>query len=296
MIALTGSTGFIGSYIADSLPFPQKRLLRQSLSASKKYTSVLGDFSNSQDIETLVDDVQSLIHLAWMNNPWNSNHDISNDIVQNLLPSVKLFEIFAKKNPNGHIIFASTGGNMYQGKPPYTELDPPKPWSSYSINKLAAEHYLRSFCSRYGVRATVMRISNPYGIILPPTRTNGLIGVIFAKLLNNESLNIFDSLKSVRDYIHLEDLKKAFLAIIKNPPNSGEFRLFNISSGLGYSLEDVIHLIEKVTHKKIAMNFVNAKNDPTLSVLSPNYIKETLHWEPLIHLEEGLEMMWKSKK
>lgn len=295
MIALTGSKGFIGSYIADSLPFPQKRLVRHSLSSlNKKCTLVLGDLSNQRDIETLVEDTQTLIHLAWMNNPWNSNRDVSNDITQNLVFSVKLFETFAKKNPKGHIIFASTGGNMYKGKIPFTELDPPRPWSSYSINKLAAEQYLHSFCEHYGISATVMRISNPYGILLPSSRTNGLIGVIFAKLLNNESLNIIDSLKSIRDYIHLDDLKKAFHTIIQNPPSSGEFRLFNISSGVGYTLEEVLHLIEKVTHKKILKNFVNANVSPTASVLSPKFIKEKLSWEPQINLEEGLGMMWKN--
>lgn len=293
MIALTGSTGFIGSYIANSLPFPQKRLIRHPTS-SDSYISIQGDLNNHSDLEALVDKAEILIHLAWINNPWTANRDINHDISQNLISTVQLFEIFAKKNPKGHIIFASTGGNMYEGKPQIanTEEDPPKPWSSYSVNKLASEHYLRFFCAKYGIRGTVMRISNPYGIVLPSTRTNGLIGVIFAKLMNNETLNIIDSLESVRDYLHLEDLQEAFKLIIKNPPIAGQFRLFNVSSGVGYNLQEIMNLVEQITEKKILKNFSNAHRVPTWSVLSPKYIKDSLGWEPKIDLTQGLKEMW----
>lgn len=295
MIALTGSTGFIGHYIADDLPFPQKRLIRHPTFRRESFIPILGDLNNINDIERLVDGTNTLIHLAWMNNPWNSNRDVGNDIHQNLVSSVRLFEAFAKKNPDGHIIFASTGGNMYKGDKVFTEEDTPKPWSSYSINKLSAELYLQSFCLRYGIKATVLRISNPYGLILPPSRTNGLIGVIFAKLLADEPLNIIDSLQSVRDYVHLNDLKAAFNAVINKSPANGEFRLFNISSGIGYSLQEVMDTIEEVSQKTISKKFANSHCSPSWSVLSSKYIEEKLSWKPKTSLKEGLEAMWKNR-
>lgn len=296
MIAITGSTGFIGHYIVDSLPSPQKRLVRKKPLVSNSYTPIIGDLNQTTSIESLVSDTNTLIHLAWVNNPWNSNQDIENDIQLNLVSSIRLFETFAKKNPKGHVIFASTGGNMYRENKPSSELDLPKPWSSYSINKLSAEQYLQSFCSCYGIRTTVLRISNPYGVILPSNRTNGLIGVIFAKLLQDEPLKIIDSLQSVRDYLHLEDLKSAFQAVIKTPPSEGEFRLFNVSSGIGHSLQDVMDLIESVTGKQIQKTFANSTCSPSTSILSPKYMEEKLQWKPHIHLREGLEMMWKNRQ
>lgn len=294
MIALTGSTGFIGSYISKFLPFPQKRLIRHS-SSSDSFIPIHGDLNNLNDLEILVDNVETLIHLAWINNPWTANHNINHDISKNLILTAQLFEIFAKKNPNGHIIFASTGGNMYQGKFQIlsTEQDMPQPWSSYSINKLAAEHYLRFFCTKYGIKASVLRISNPYGRMSSSFSTKGLISEIFNKLMNHGVLNIYDSLGSVRDYLHLEDLKEAFQLVIKNPPKSGEFRLFNVSSGYGYNIEQIIQLIEKITGKKVI------KNDPSTckaswSVLSSQLIRETLNWEPKITLEAGLKRMWET--
>jgi UDP-glucose 4-epimerase len=293
MVAITGTTGFIGSYIVDFLPFPQKRLIRRP-TTSTKFLAIQGDLNNHSDLETFVEGTDTLVHLAWINNPWTANRDINHDIGQNLISTVHLFETFAKKNPHGHIIFVSTGGNMYEKNrlEPATELDTPKPWSSYSINKLSAEHYLRFFCTRYGIKGTVMRISNPYGVILPSSRTNGLIGVIFAKLLNNEPLNIIDSLESVRDYLHLDDLKEAFNAIVRNPPSTGDFRIFNVSSGIGYSMQEVMQMIEQITDRKIIKNFINANCSPSWSVLSHQSIKKTLYWEPKITLKEGLMRMW----
>lgn len=293
MIAITGSTGFIGSYVSNALPFPQKRLIRHP-SSTHSFIPIQGDLNNHSDLENLVEDTQTLIHLAWINNPWTANRDKNHDIAHNLIATVQLFEIFAKKNPKGHIIFASSGGNMYQGdnQIPFTELEAPKPWSSYSINKLAAEHYLRLFCAQYGVKGTIMRISNPYGILLPSTRTNGLIGVIFTKLIHHEPLNVIDSFQSVRDYLHLEDLTQAMHLILKNPPLEGECRTFNISSGKGYSLQEILDRIEIITDKKIVKNLMNAQCSPTWSVLSSQSIKSKLNWEPTISLQEGLERMW----
>src|SRR4029077_10960137 len=117
-----------------------------------------------------------------------------------LMPTLSLFRRYAELNPEGHIIFASSGGNIY-GKFPeagfFTEEDIPRPLSLYSYLKLAAEHHLPLLADTYGVRATVMRISNPYGVLLPGNRGQGLIGIAFSKLLAKEPLEIFDSLDVV---------------------------------------------------------------------------------------------------
>lgn len=209
--------------------------------------------------------------------------------------SYQLFQAFAEMNPQGHIIFASTGGNMYSTEPPYvprTELDLPLPASIYSIQKLSIEHHLRLICQKHGVKGTVLRISNPYGSILPSCRSQGLIGVTFSKLLSNESLHIIDSPESVRDYLHLDDLISAFNLVIKQHPKQGEFRLFNLSSGRGNSLIEVLNLIEEVTQRKIKKEYSYHHLKPSWSVLSSEKIKMALEWIPKIDLKQGLTKMW----
>lgn len=301
MLAITGYSGFIGKAISDFLPFPQKRFIRnrrEEDSPSIKY--YVGELQKHEDLESFIQDTTTLIHLACKSTPRNSKDASTKPFVEDLLPSIDLFETFAKYNPQGHIIFASTGGNMYKATLPHvarTEADLPMPGSSYSIQKLAAEEELRLLCNVYGISATILRISNPYGVILPKTRGQGIIGVTFSKILANEPLQIFDSPYSVRDYLYIDDLIDAFKRIVEKPPKAGECRLFNVGSGVGYSLTAVLNLIEKVTGVEIKKEYLPSsqipQNQASWSVISPALIREKLGWVPNITLEDGLRIMWK---
>lgn len=298
MIAITGASGFIGNYIADRLDFPQKRLSRQEKhndSKKRLHKWIKGDFEKTEELDDFIKDSPTLVHLAWSSYPRNPKLDIQHEIQRNLIPTIRLLEAFAKINPGGHIIFSSTGGNMYDPTPngiPRTEEHSPCPQSSYGIQKLAAENYLRLFCQIYSLRATILRISNPYGVLLPKQRTQGLIGVAFAKLLANEPLQIFDHLESVRDYIHLDDVTRAFALSIQHPPKVKECRVLNVCSGVGHPISEVLHLVERTTGRSIIKQFSDVSFSlPTWSVLSYQKIKQTLGWIPTINLQEGIKRM-----
>jgi len=298
MIALTGATGFIGSYIAKRLPGPIKILSRQSQRPDLSNPShhwIKGNLCDPSSLHTFVQSSPVLIHLACSTTPRTSDTNWIPDIHNNVIPSVNLFEAYAKSNPEGHIIFSSTGGNMYPLGPhasPFSEDDNPSPRSGYGIHKLSIEHYLRILCENYRLRGTILRISNPYGTLLPTHRAQGLIGVAFAKILANEPLNIVDSLHSVRDYIHLDDLLKAFELSITSPPQQGECRIFNVGSSQGHSLKAVLNLIEKTTDQTLKKNIPPSLPPPSVSILSFEKIQKTLGWAPKITLEDGIQRMW----
>lgn len=299
MIAITGASGFIGSYVSNRIPYPQKRLTRKAIekdAESVKHVWVQGDLTNRRDVQHFIQDCSTLIHLACTTVPRSSNLDMGQDIQENLISTVRLFETFAKSNPSGHIIFSSSGGNMYSAMQKgnlHTEESLPQPQSSYGINKLAAENYLRLLCKMYGIKGTVLRISNPYGVLLPKQRIQGLIGVVFAKLLANEPIDIFDSPESVRDYIHLNDLTKAFELAILHPPSEGECRIFNVSSCVGHTISEVLTLIEEVTGQKINKRYpLEVLPTASWSVLGYQKIKQALGWAPRISLQDGLRNMW----
>lgn len=305
VLAITGSSGFIGGYVSKLLPFPQTRLVRKAVKESSdgNIRFVVGDLSSQEAIENFLEGAKSLIHLAWGGSPRTPLDKIQDDIQDYLIPTYHLFRRFAEKNPQGHIIFSSSGGNIYgnsPGKVGFSEEDIPCPLSSYSLLKLNAENYLPLLCEKFGVRATIMRISNPYGTLLPGTRGQGLIGVAFSKILANEPIKIFDDLNTIRDYLHLRDLSRAFQAILDNPPKNGVCNIYNVSSFNGYSIRSVLKLMEEITTHPVNIllekDVQTLSSSPKKSILSNEKIKNELAWQPKTSLKEGLEEMWHDLK
>lgn len=298
MLAITGVTGFIGSYVAKHISFPLRVFVRRKdqMDVSSFAQVCEGDLRHPEALQPFVANTKCLIHLACSSNPRQSHESFTRDLEDNLIPTMRLFEAYAQKNPDGHIIFASTGGNMYADQMnalPKTEADLPAPRSAYAVHKLAAENYLRLIAATYKIRATILRISNPYGTLLPRARAQGLIGVAFAKLLASEVLDIFDSMETARDYVHLDDVASSFSLVIHNPPQIGQTSLYNISSGKGATISEVIGLIENATGSQFQVNYPSESRQkaPSSSILSFEKAKIALGWEPKITLKEGILRM-----
>lgn len=295
MLALTGATGFIGRYLMQSVP--DAKVLTRNVEVARKWpNAVEGDLLNARDRYRFVQGCSTLIHLACTSNPRYPITHFSADLEQNLIPTAELFETYARLNPEGHIIFASTGGNMYddETKIAHTEEEVPKPRSSYAVHKLAAEHHLRLIAASYGIRATILRISNPYGTLLPKERGQGLIGIAFSKLLAEEPVTLFDAKETLRDYIHLEDIAKCFLAAVEKAPDAGTTRLLNVSSGVGTSIAELLALAESITGLKFKIECAPESNHkrPSYSILCNSKAQHALQWQPQIPLEVGLQTTW----
>ncbi len=299
MLAITGSTGFIGSHILPYLSGPYRALVRRPEQVLSKKTHLLGDMENAHDIEALVKGTDTLVHLACTTNPRTSNRDIPADIAQNLISSARLFESFYTANPGGHILFVSTGGAMYDlyaHRKPIREDAPAAPWSSYGIHKLAAEHYLEMLARQHKGRATILRIGNPYGVLLPSQRGQGLIGVAMAHLKEKKTLSLLDAPGTVRDYVHLHDVAQAFLLALKKPGAKSELQRFHVGSGEGHSIKDVLKAIEKASGLRLKTEIVPVakKMQASYNVLDCGRIKNELGWQPTITFEEGIARLWRS--
>lgn len=298
MLAITGVTGFIGSYVAKRLPYPLRAFVRdKSQVLTQPFSQIIeGDLRHPEGLHSFVANSECLIHLACSSNPRLSHESFTRDLEDNLIPAMRLFEAYAKENRGGHIVFASTGGNMYADQMntvPKTEAELPAPRSAYGVHKLAAENYLRLIAATYQIRATILRISNPYGTLLPRARAQGLIGVAFAKLLAGEPLDVFDSMETSRDYVHLEDVANCFSLVIQKAPEIGQTDLYNISSGRGAAISEVISLIEGATGAQFKVNYPpeSRQKTPSSSILSFEKAKINLGWEPKISLKEGISRM-----
>jgi UDP-glucose 4-epimerase len=149
------------------------------------------------------------------------------------------------------------------------------------------------------LRATVLRIGNAYGCLLSAECRQGLIGVAMARLLAGQPVRVIGPLSTVRDYIHVDDVARAFhsaLAADDRLSATSNFRVFNIGSGEGCSVAGVLEIIGQVTGLDIATETSGfgaaiISSVPRI-VLDVSKATRELGWAPRVGLREGIATLY----
>lgn len=294
-----GGGGFIGSHLSEALlnlgydvtvlDRPQARYLDKVRRAGAKIIN--GDFLNAYDLETAIVGSEVLYHLISTTVPQTANNDPLFDAETNLLGTVKLLQE-VKKAQVKKVVFTSSGGTVY-GVPkevPIKETHPMEPISAYGVSKLAIEKYLHLYEALYDMGYCVLRISNAYGERQPITETQGVIPAFLDRIIKNEPIKIWGDGTIVRDYIHVQDIVNALIkaAVYKEP-----IGVFNIGSGRGYSLNELVEIVTKVTGKATKVSYVSGRPfDVPINVLDVSQAKTHLGWIPTIEIDKGIKRMY----
>jgi UDP-glucose 4-epimerase len=197
------------------------------------------------------------------------------------------------------IVFSSTAATY--GEPerqPILETDPTRPTNPYGASKLAIDTALAEYARMFGIGGVSLRyfnVAGAYGTYgeRHTVETHIIPNVLQVPLGRRESVSIFgtdyptDDGTCVRDYIHVVDLAEAhLLALEACAPSTHE--IFNLGSGSGYSVREVIDVCRSVTGSPIpAVESPRRPGDPAVLIASSAKISERLGWKP----ERGLETM-----
>jgi len=303
-IGITGGKGFIGGQLFRHLAREgagDLRLVVRSPSLAMEGMAlpeaevVIGDLSSAQVCEEFVADLEVIVHLAHCNSPATSERDLPGDARQNLVATLNLLQAVRSAGRCPHLVYYSSGGAIYApraGGVPYRETDDCAPLSSYGIQKLAAEHYLRVLAAKGHLTAAVLRVGNAYGQLLPVTRMQGLIGVAIHALFDGQPIRLFGDLENVRDYVHVEDVCRATSLVLRAP---APFAIFNIGTGVGHSVRQVLQLIEQAVGVTARYETTSAAAEtgglPEWSVLDVGKARSELGWRPEIALADGIARM-----
>ncbi len=301
---ILGGGGFIGSHLADALLengydvviFDKINFSRKNIKHNiGKIKIIEGDFNNEVDLKGALGGIDIAFHLVSSTLPANSNDNPIYDVETNLVSSLRFLNE-ALINKISKIIFISSGGTVY-GIPerlPIKEYHPRKPICSYGIIKKTIEDYLYMFEKLYGLNYTIFRLSNPYGERQNPDVAQGVIPVFLKKILKNETIEIWGDGKIERDYIYIKD---AVSALIKSLSSNTNERIFNLGSGIGYSLNDILEIIEKVSGKKAKVIYKEKRNiDVPINILDNKLISETLDWIPGTDINTGIKITYEYLK
>jgi UDP-glucose 4-epimerase len=292
-----GGGGFIGSAVTDRLLLdgalvriferPRVRPYR-NFKADERVEWITGDFLSTYDVSNAINGVDVVLHMVSTTLPKNSNDDPIYDVQTNVVGTLQVLNAMVAHNVR-KIVFISSGGTVY-GSPKYLPIDeahPTDPLVSYGVTKLIIEKYLHLYEYMHGLKAIILRVANVYGERQRIETAQGAVGVFLHHSLSGKPIEIWGDGSVIRDYIHISDVAEACVQAIAY---SGSKSVFNISSGSGTSLNELIVIIEETLNKSIERYYFPARPfDVPVNVLSNDLARAELHWSPSISLREGIK-------
>ena len=212
-----------------------------------------------------------------------------------------------KNHGVGKIVFSSTAATYGEPeKQPIEETDKTDPTNPYGASKLAIEGLLKWSDKAYGIRYAALRYFNAAGANpdLPIGKdhhpeTHLIPIVLQCALGKRDHVGIYgDDYPTadgtcVRDYIHVRDLVRAHLLALEYLDKGGQSGAFNLGSGDGFSVKEIIETARKVTGKPIpAVAEPRRAGDPSVLIASNARAREVLGWAPARGLEAIIADAW----
>ena len=287
-----GGGGFIGTNLCRRLLADSHRV--RAFGRRRSFPDALdgvewieGDFSDSRALANAIGTCDVVYHLANSATPLSANLDMADDIQRNVTGTLSMLDICRKLGVS-RVVFVSSGGTIY-GSPkqvPTPETALTDPITAYGISRLAVEKYLALNHHLHRLEYRILRVSNPYGPFQTPARNQGIVAALVSRAFSGEPIEIWGDGSVVRDFIFIDDVVDALIAAATD---QGDTRLFNIGSGEGRSLREVISTIEELSGRKIRLQVKPARSiDVPVSVLAIDRAREFLGWTPKTTFSEGL--------
>lgn len=321
-ILLTGGTGYIASHTAvELLKENYNPILLDNLSNSKKEVVDKIKKITKKDVVFIKQDLKDkeklrevfknnkidiVIHFAGLKAVKESCEKPLMYYDNNLISTITLLEVMEEYNCK-NIVFSSSA-TVY-GKPdklPITEDEKLETFNPYGTTKLMIENILKDlYKSDNTWNIVILRYFNPTG-----AHESGLLGEDPNGIPNNlmpiilkVATKKYDKLKifgndyntkdgtGVRDYIHVTDLSKGHIKACEYLKNNKGLEIFNLGTGKGYSVLEMVKTFEKVNNVKIPYEIEKRRpGDIDICYADPKKAQKLLNW----HTEKNLEDMCKS--
>ncbi len=164
------------------------------------------------------------------------------------------------------------------------------PTSVYGISKQLQEQLVLTVCSSIGISGIAYRYQNVYGPGQSLTNPyTGILSIFSSRILNGQSINIFEDGKESRDFIYIDDVVEATIAGLENKIITNE--VFNVGTGISTSVMEVVESLMKNYNKKVdyAMSGNFRIGDIRHNYADITKIKEKLGFTPNVAFKEGIK-------
>ena len=293
-ILIIGGSGFIGKNIVEALVGVECNIVlitRQlGFDQFKKNSTIKvikGNLNDTHLIKSIILDygIEVILHLASNLIPSSVKSQFDEEMQDIVLPTFEILNYISDKNIK--IIYFSSGGTIYgkvDGK--VFEGSELEPINYYGYSKLIIENHIQLLSRIADLRYVILRPSNVYGKYQRLESKQGFIAVALGKILSNQSVEIWGDGNTTRDYVDVLDVAEAVKGIIQE---NIEDQIFNLGSGEGYSLLEVIASIEKHLQRSANVIFKRKREvDLDKMTLDISKLQSYMKYRPT-SLNEGIK-------
>lgn len=287
--AVTGGSGFIGSHVVDKLVAAGHEVTVLDYHVKPHRPDVAYrdvDIVNFSSVLNATQGMDVVFHLAAMS---NVNHVFEQPLYSvelNVLGTANILEA-ARHHGHQRVVLASTVW-VYTGSKG-TDVDEDSPFYMpgaghvYSSTKIASELLCHDYAKLYKVPFTILRYGIPYG---PRMREELVIPIFLKKALSGQPLTLSGDGLQFRNFIYVEDLADAHVAIL-GP--KGENQIFNLEGIRKVSIKETAETIRNLLGGKVEIAYTPARpGDYAGKEVSREKARRVLGWEPRVEFEEGM--------
>lgn len=276
IIAVTGSSGFIGKHLVNALIRNKKNVIE--LDIDKGFNLL-----KEEDIQR-VPKFDIIVHLAAKSfvplsfeKPWEFYH-------HNYTLTLNVLEL-ARLN-NAKVIFVSS---YLYGVPEYLPIDenhPLKPHNPYAQTKLICEKLCEGYNRDFNIPIIILRPFNLYG---PGQNENFLLPTIIKQAKNGKI--VLKDPRPKRDFVYIDDVANCFIKAIEN--DSLAFDIFNIGYGKSYSVQEIVEFVNHFYNNGLEIEY--AKEERNFEVMDTvadvSKVRKVLGWTPKVDLFSGIKKL-----
>jgi GDP-6-deoxy-D-talose 4-dehydrogenase len=289
-VLVTGINGFVGTILRRSLEERGYRVTGIDTQSQDACVCAV-DITDRPAVDACVAQTAPdfIIHLAAISRVDFSNPALIYSI--NVTGTLNLLAAAAQLPVKPRFLLVSSSqvyGIVDDSRQPIDELTAVNPVNHYGASKASAEHVARVFNYEHGLPVAIVRPFNHIGLGQDP---HFVIPKIVTAVKEKKSEITLGNLSVVRDFMDVRDVAEAYIRILESFPDGGTY---NIASGTGYRLSDLLDMIVDMAGVKLKVKQADAllrKNEIIKAIGNTAALKELIRWEPARGIRETLQWM-----
>ena len=319
-VLVSGGAGYIGSHMIELLlsdGFEVVVIDNFSNSLVKKInpkvTFIESDIADLEVMKNIFTNhqIHAVFHFAAAIEAGASMTNPSAYYRNNVANSLNLIDLVIRYSPRSYFIFSSSAA-VYEAKNDLLkEEDKKNPANIYGKTKLIVEETLFDCAKAHNLSYGILRYFNACGAnwqknLGENRQVESHLIPLLLRFLNRQDIEFFVNGNDyqtldgtcVRDYVHVQDICSAHLKTLNHLENDGDEKCFNIGTGRGFSVLEIIKKAEEISGKKLPINYKKRREGDADSLVASNELaRKVLGWQPeFSSLDEIISSAWKWEK